>query len=163
MFVIWTVKNIIYLSLTYPQYIDEAINVLRLRTPSTKRSIGTKELLSLIPPKIFSVKQGYNNVGARSMCCGHSTGLCIKEFCIMLISVEAQTSHVGVMSNYVGKEFKKYFLDEDNLVASYEWIRDLFQDTPERLSTSEEEIFIDFTSSEKLKRNFVINRSLNFG
>ncbi|GFX26010.1 probable RNA-directed DNA polymerase from transposon X-element [Trichonephila clavipes] len=61
----------------------------------------------------------------------------------------------------LAKNFKKYFLDEDSLVASYEWIRDLFQDTPEGLSTSEEEIFIDFTSSEKLKGNFVINHSLN--
>ncbi|GFX10636.1 uncharacterized protein TNCV_4620771 [Trichonephila clavipes] len=63
----------------------------------------------------------------------------------------------------LAKNFKKYFLDEDSLVASYEWIKDLFQDTPEGLSTSEEEIFIDFTSSEKLKGNFVINRSLNLG
>ncbi|GFU91740.1 retrovirus-related Pol polyprotein from transposon 412 [Trichonephila clavipes] len=63
----------------------------------------------------------------------------------------------------LAKNFKKYFLDEDSLVASYEWIRDLFQDTPDGLSTSEEEIFIDFTSSEKLKGNFVINRSLNLG
>ncbi|GFV46549.1 hypothetical protein TNCV_3161061 [Trichonephila clavipes] len=51
----------------------------------------------------------------------------------------------------LAKNFKKYFLDEDNLVASYEWIRGLFQDTPEGLSTTEEEIFIDFTPSEKLK------------
>ncbi|GFV28135.1 kinesin-like protein [Trichonephila clavipes] len=63
----------------------------------------------------------------------------------------------------LAKNFKKYFLDEDSLVASYEWIRDLFQDTPEGLSTSEEEIFIDFAPSEKLKGNFVINRSLNLG
>ncbi|GFV11907.1 zinc finger BED domain-containing protein 5, partial [Trichonephila clavipes] len=63
----------------------------------------------------------------------------------------------------LAKNFKNYFLDEDSLVASYEWIRDLFQDTPEGLSTSEEEIFIDFTSSEKLKGYFVINRSLNLG
>ncbi|GFV39534.1 hypothetical protein TNCV_1367751 [Trichonephila clavipes] len=45
----------------------------------------------------------------------------------------------------LAKNFK-YFLDEDNLVASYEWIMDLFRNTPEGLSTSEEEIFIDFTS-----------------
>ncbi|GFW14811.1 hypothetical protein TNCV_1562741 [Trichonephila clavipes] len=51
----------------------------------------------------------------------------------------------------LGNNFKKYFLDEDSLLASYKWIRDLFQDTPEGLSTSEEEIFIDFPSSEKLK------------
>ncbi|GFX77418.1 hypothetical protein TNCV_2956161 [Trichonephila clavipes] len=51
----------------------------------------------------------------------------------------------------LAKNFKKYFLNEDSLVASYEWIRDLFQHTPEGLSTTEEEIFIDLTSSEKLK------------
>ncbi|GFX44285.1 uncharacterized protein TNCV_4376731 [Trichonephila clavipes] len=63
----------------------------------------------------------------------------------------------------LAKNFKSIFLDEDSLVASYEWIRDLFQDTPEGLTTSEEEIFIDFTSSEKLKAIFVINHPLNFG
>ncbi|GFV57616.1 zinc finger BED domain-containing protein 5 [Trichonephila clavipes] len=59
----------------------------------------------------------------------------------------------------LAKNFKKYFLDEDNLEGSYEWIRDLFQDTPEELSTSEEEIFIHFTYSENLKRQFC-NKSL---
>ncbi|GFW07962.1 zinc finger BED domain-containing protein 5 [Trichonephila clavipes] len=54
----------------------------------------------------------------------------------------------------LAKSFKKYFLDEDNLVASYEWIRGLFQNTPEGLSTTEEEIFIDFTSSGEIKRQF---------
>ncbi|GFV24052.1 zinc finger BED domain-containing protein 5 [Trichonephila clavipes] len=44
----------------------------------------------------------------------------------------------------LAKNFKKYFLDEDSLVASYEWIRDLFQDTPEGALNFEEEIFIDF-------------------
>ncbi|GFX14833.1 uncharacterized protein TNCV_1485751 [Trichonephila clavipes] len=43
--------------------------------------------------------------------------------------------------------FKKYFLAEDNLIASYEWVRDSFHNTSEGLSTAEEEIFIDFTSS----------------
>ncbi|GFU09819.1 uncharacterized protein TNCV_1292111 [Trichonephila clavipes] len=64
----------------------------------------------------------------------------------------------------LAKNFKKYFLDEDSLVASYEWIRDLFQDTPEGLSTSKEEIFIDFTSSEKkLKRQFCNKSLFEFG
>ncbi|GFV91335.1 zinc finger BED domain-containing protein 5 [Trichonephila clavipes] len=91
------------------------------------------------------------------------SSLCVKTY-------KSEEQHVKVvfktMQNHLAmlaKNFKKYFLDEDSLVASYEWIRDLFQDTPEGLSTSEEEIFIDFTSSEKLKGNFVINRSLNFG
>ncbi|GFW25813.1 zinc finger BED domain-containing protein 5 [Trichonephila clavipes] len=38
--------------------------------------------------------------------------------------------------------------------ASYEWVRDPFQNTPEGLSTTEEEIFIDFTSSGEIKRQF---------
>ncbi|GFT44609.1 zinc finger BED domain-containing protein 5 [Trichonephila clavipes] len=42
----------------------------------------------------------------------------------------------------------------DNLIASYEWVRDPFQNTPEGLSTTEEEIFIDFTSSGEIKRQF---------
>ncbi|GFU42709.1 zinc finger BED domain-containing protein 5 [Trichonephila clavipes] len=63
----------------------------------------------------------------------------------------------------LAKNFKKYFLDEDSLVASYEWIRDLFQDTPEGLSTSEEEIFIDFTSREKIKRQFCNKSLFEFG
>ncbi|GFY16069.1 zinc finger BED domain-containing protein 5 [Trichonephila clavipes] len=42
----------------------------------------------------------------------------------------------------------------DNLIASYEWVRDPFQNTPEGLSTTEEESFIDFTSSGEIKRQF---------
>ncbi|GFT07700.1 zinc finger BED domain-containing protein 5 [Trichonephila clavipes] len=38
--------------------------------------------------------------------------------------------------------------------ASYEWVRDPFQNTPEGLSTTEEESFIDFTSSGEIKRQF---------
>ncbi|GFW76296.1 zinc finger BED domain-containing protein 5 [Trichonephila clavipes] len=38
--------------------------------------------------------------------------------------------------------------------ASYEWVRDPFQKTPEGLSTTEEESFIDFTSSGEIKRQF---------
>ncbi|GFT47060.1 zinc finger BED domain-containing protein 5 [Trichonephila clavipes] len=38
--------------------------------------------------------------------------------------------------------------------ASYEWVKDPFQNTPEGLSTTEEESFIDFTSSGEIKRQF---------
>ncbi|GFV16215.1 protein FAM200B [Trichonephila clavipes] len=38
--------------------------------------------------------------------------------------------------------------------ASYEGVRDPFQNTPEGLSTTEEESFIDFTSSGEIKRQF---------
>ncbi|GFX19554.1 zinc finger BED domain-containing protein 5 [Trichonephila clavipes] len=42
----------------------------------------------------------------------------------------------------------------DSSRASYEWVRDPFQNTQEGLSTTEEEIFIDFTSSGEIKRQF---------
>ncbi|GFT26991.1 zinc finger BED domain-containing protein 5 [Trichonephila clavipes] len=48
----------------------------------------------------------------------------------------------------------KIFFAEDNLIASYEWVRDPFQNTPEGFSTTEEESFIDFTSSGEIKRQF---------
>ncbi|GFV92072.1 zinc finger BED domain-containing protein 5 [Trichonephila clavipes] len=51
-------------------------------------------------------------------------------------------------------EAEKFRDAEDNLIASYEWVRDPFQNTPEGLSTTEEEIFIDFTSSGEIKRQF---------
>ncbi|GFX04771.1 zinc finger BED domain-containing protein 5 [Trichonephila clavipes] len=54
----------------------------------------------------------------------------------------------------LAKNFKKYFFAEDNLIASYEWVRDPFQNTPEGFSTTEEESFIDFTSSGEIKRQF---------
>ncbi|GFS86202.1 zinc finger BED domain-containing protein 5 [Trichonephila clavipes] len=83
---------------------------------------------------------------------------------------KSEEQHVKVvfktMYNHLAifaKNFKKNFLDEDNLIASYEWIMDLFQGTPEGLATSEEEIFIDFTPSEKLKGNFVVSHSPNLG
>ncbi|GFX59809.1 zinc finger BED domain-containing protein 5 [Trichonephila clavipes] len=45
-------------------------------------------------------------------------------------------------------------MSADNLIASYEWVRDPFQNTPEGFSTTEEESFIDFTSSGEIKRQF---------
>ncbi|GFW24251.1 zinc finger BED domain-containing protein 5 [Trichonephila clavipes] len=61
---------------------------------------------------------------------------------------------VATAFRYVSKNFKKYFFAQDNLIASYEWVRDPFQNTPEGLSTTEEESFIDFTSSGEIKRQF---------
>nr|XP_042902813.1 zinc finger BED domain-containing protein 5-like [Parasteatoda tepidariorum] len=52
------------------------------------------------------------------------------------------------------KSFKKYFLADDKLIASYEWVRDPFHKTPEELSIDEEENLIDFTTSGETKRQF---------
>ncbi|GFW74809.1 zinc finger BED domain-containing protein 5 [Trichonephila clavipes] len=48
---------------------------------------------------------------------------------------------------------------EQQFFASYEWVRDPFKNTPEGLSTTEEEIFIDFTSSGEIKRQ-LCNKTL---
>lgn len=79
---------------------------------------------------------------------------------------KAEEQHIKVLFvtienhlNMLAKNFKKYFFANDNLIASCEWIRDPFQNTPEGLTTAEEEIFIDFTASGEIKRQFS-NKSL---
>ncbi|GFU77378.1 zinc finger BED domain-containing protein 5 [Trichonephila clavipes] len=59
--------------------------------------------------------------------------------------------------------FKKYFHAEDSLIASHEWVRDSIHNASDGLSTAEEEIFMDFTSSGTVKGNFEVNSLLNFG
>ncbi|GFS56431.1 SCAN domain-containing protein 3 [Trichonephila clavipes] len=54
-------------------------------------------------------------------------------------------------------------MSADNLIASYEWVKDPFQNTPEGFSTTEEESFIDFTSSGEIKRQFCNKTLFNFG
>ncbi|GFX42627.1 zinc finger BED domain-containing protein 5 [Trichonephila clavipes] len=44
--------------------------------------------------------------------------------------------------------------DVEQQLFRYEWVRDPFQNTPEGFSTTEEESFIDFTSSGEIKRQF---------
>jgi len=59
----------------------------------------------------------------------------------------------------LAKNFKKYFLVDDELIASYEWVRDPFHNIPEGLSIAEEESFIDLKTSSETKRQFR-NKSL---
>ncbi|GFW56224.1 zinc finger BED domain-containing protein 5 [Trichonephila clavipes] len=68
--------------------------------------------------------------------------------------VEAVYKTIEYHLAMLAKNFKKYFFAEDNLIANYEWVRDPFQNTPEGLSTTEEESFIDFTSSGEIERQF---------
>ncbi|GFV46569.1 zinc finger BED domain-containing protein 5 [Trichonephila clavipes] len=58
--------------------------------------------------------------------------------------------HSAMLENH----FKKYFFAEDNLIANFEWVTDPIQNTTEGLSTTEEEIFMGFTSSGEIKRKF---------
>ncbi|GBL90521.1 hypothetical protein AVEN_179443-1 [Araneus ventricosus] len=71
---------------------------------------------------------------------------------VIYIAIE---NHLAILEN----DLKKYFLADDNLVAKYEWVGNLFQNTLEDLSTAKEEIFIDFTASGEIKRQFS-NKSL---
>ncbi|GBM43118.1 hypothetical protein AVEN_222174-1 [Araneus ventricosus] len=64
---------------------------------------------------------------------------------VVILTVE---NHLAMLA----ENFKKYFLADHNLVAGYEWVRDPFQNTPEGLSTAEEEIFTSFTASGEIKR-----------
>ncbi|GBM39052.1 hypothetical protein AVEN_119754-1 [Araneus ventricosus] len=63
----------------------------------------------------------------------------------------------------LARNFKKYFLADDILVASYKCVRDPFQNTPEGLSSAEEEIFIDFMASGEIKRQFSNKSLFEFG
>ena len=48
---------------------------------------------------------------------------------------------------------------DDNLIANFVWVRGPFQNTPEKFSTYEEEIFIDFTPNGEIEMQFS-NKSL---
>lgn len=67
-------------------------------------------------------------------------------------------SHLFVLA----QNFKTYFLADDKSIASYEWVRDPFRTTPEDLSTVEEEIFVDCTSSGQIIREFSNNSLFEF-
>ena len=54
----------------------------------------------------------------------------------------------------LGKYFKKHFLADDKLIAKYEGVRDPFHKTPKELTIHEGEKFIDFTTSDKAKKEF---------
>ncbi|GFX15874.1 zinc finger BED domain-containing protein 5 [Trichonephila clavipes] len=79
---------------------------------------------------------------------------CVKTYKTEEQHVEVVYKTIEYHLAMLGKKFKKIFFAEDNLIASYEWVRDPFQNTPEGLSTTEEESFIDFTSSGEIKRQF---------
>ncbi|XP_063914535.1 zinc finger BED domain-containing protein 5-like [Zophobas morio] len=66
---------------------------------------------------------------------------------IVFVTIE---NHLAMLA----KNFKKYFFADENLLAGYDWVRDPFQNTPDSLSTPEEQIFIDFTASGEIKRQF---------
>ncbi|GFS74719.1 zinc finger BED domain-containing protein 5 [Trichonephila clavipes] len=79
---------------------------------------------------------------------------CVKTYKTEEQHVEVVYKTIEYHLAMLAKNVKKYFFAEDNLIASYEWVRDPFQNTPEGFSNTEEESFIDFTSSGEIKRQF---------
>ncbi|GFY22984.1 zinc finger BED domain-containing protein 5 [Trichonephila clavipes] len=95
-----------------------------------------------IVPKIKSRKysQEYLNFGFTiTEVNGEEKPLCV--ICSKILAADSMKPN----------KLKRHF---ETLHASYELVRDPFQNTPEGLSTTEEESFIDFTSSGEIKRQF---------
>ncbi|XP_071037173.1 zinc finger BED domain-containing protein 5-like [Parasteatoda tepidariorum] len=67
---------------------------------------------------------------------------------VLFVTIE---NHLAMMA----RNFKKYFPADDKLIASYEWVSNLFHKTPEGLSIDEEEKFIDFTTSGETEMQFI--------
>jgi len=59
-------------------------------------------------------------------------------------------NHLIMLAN----NFKKYFFEDFRSIESYEWVRNPFQLTPIGLSTTEEESFIELTTSGEIQRQF---------
>lgn len=57
-------------------------------------------------------------------------------------------NHLAVLT----KNFRKYYITEDNLIAICEWVRDPFQNAPEGLPNKEKENLIYFTASREIRR-----------
>ncbi|GFW04707.1 zinc finger BED domain-containing protein 5 [Trichonephila clavipes] len=87
---------------------------------------------------------------------------CVKTYKTEEQHVEVVYKTIEYHLAMLAKNFKNiFFFAEDNLIASYEWVRDPFQNTPEGFSNTEEESFIDFTSSGEIKRQFCNKNSLS--
>lgn len=54
---------------------------------------------------------------------------------------------INIFLAILAKNLKNGFLAGDNLVASHEWIRDVFQNIAKSFLIVIEQIFIDFTSN----------------
>ncbi|XP_035218885.1 protein FAM200A-like [Stegodyphus dumicola] len=116
------------------------------------------QLLSKLRDKLFSIQLDEATDSNKN-----AHFIAYVRFCDDL-SVAEQHAKVVFVTNenhlaMLAKNFKMYFLDDDELISSYKWVRDTFQNTSEGLSIEEEETFIDFTASGETKRQFS-NKSL---
>lgn len=144
------------MKLSYLVDIFEKLNILNLQLQGANTHIlDTSDNVNAFCRKL---ELWSRNVKQKNLEMFANVDECVKIFKaeehekVLFVTIE---SHLAMLVH----NFKKYFLADDNLVASYEWVRNPFQKTPEGLSIAEEEIFIDFTASSEIKRQFS-NKSL---
>ncbi|GFT99770.1 zinc finger BED domain-containing protein 5 [Trichonephila clavipes] len=142
----------LFLKLSYLVDIFEKLNILNLQLQgSNVHMFDTSDKINAFCRKL---ELWSRNLKQKNLEIFENADKCVKTYKTEEQHVEVVYKTIEYHLAMLAKKFKKYFFAEDNLIASYEWVRDPFQNTPEGLSTTEEESFIDFTSSGEIKRQF---------
>ncbi|GFV59129.1 zinc finger BED domain-containing protein 5 [Trichonephila clavipes] len=140
------------MKLSYLVDIFEKLNILNLQLQgSNVHMFYTSDKINAFCRKL---ELWSRNLKQKNLEMFENADKCVKTYKTEEQHVEVVYKTIEYHLVMLAKNFKKYFFAEDNLIASYEWVRDPFQNTPEGLSTTEEESFIDFTSSGEIKRQF---------
>ncbi|XP_071037865.1 zinc finger BED domain-containing protein 5-like [Parasteatoda tepidariorum] len=144
------------MKLSYLVVIFEKLNELNLQLQGVNtHMLDTSDKVNAFCKKL---ELWGRNLKQKNLTMFENVDNCTKTF-------KAEEEHVKVVfatiENHLAmlaRNFKKYFPADDKLIASYEWVRNPFHKTPERLSIDEEEKFIDFTTRGEIKIQF--NKSL---
>jgi zinc finger BED domain-containing protein 5/7/8/9 len=140
------------MKMSYLVDIFEKLNILNLQLQGANtHMLDTSDKVTAFCRKL---ELWLRNVKQKNLEMFPNVNECVKTY-------EIEEEHVKVVfvtiENHLtmlAKNFRKYFLVDDNFVASYEWVRNPFQNTPDGLSITEEEMFIDFTANAEIKRQF---------
>ncbi|GFY36064.1 zinc finger BED domain-containing protein 5 [Trichonephila clavipes] len=140
------------MKLSYLVDIFEKLNILNLQLQgSNVHMFDTRDKINAFCRKL---ELWSRNLKQKNLEMLENADKCVKTYKTEEQHVEVVYKTIEYHLAMLAKNFKKYFFAEDNLIASYEWVRDPFQNTPEGFSSTEEESFIDFTSSGEIKRQF---------
>ncbi|GFU03965.1 zinc finger BED domain-containing protein 5 [Trichonephila clavipes] len=140
------------MKLSYLVDIFEKLNILNLQLQgSNVHMFYTSDKINAFCRKL---ELWSRNLKQKNLEMFENADKCVKTYKTEEQHVEVVYKTIEYHLVMLAKNLKKIFFAEDNLIASYEWVRDPFQNTPEGLSTTEEESFIDFTSSGEIKRQF---------
>ncbi|GFU41849.1 zinc finger BED domain-containing protein 5 [Trichonephila clavipes] len=140
------------MKLSYLVDIFEKLNILNLQLQgSSVHMFDTRDKINAFCRKL---QLWSRNLKQKNLEMFENADKCVKTYKTEEQHVEVVYKTIEYHLAMLAKNLKKYFFAEDNLIASYEWVRDPFQNTPEGFSTTEEESFIDFTSSGEIKRQF---------